>query len=308
MKNSFERNPYREFPDGSIRRLHPFHISLEGLETRILCRDNEDYDVFVKIICVCCRRKGVVLVIYSVVSNHAHGVVLATCQEAADDCAEEIKRIYAMYFSKKYGDNSVMKGVDAKALWINTDWYLRNALAYDIRNAMDNGAQCVQSYKWTGFRGMFCNGKCRNPIKKVRDMSKREIRRIMHTGDDLSDVRWIVDENGELEPASICDWNYLEGAFLHDQSFFLKSIGTVNTAEMNEKLIDSPRRKRKDEEFLRTVEEISQNWYNTSVHFLSTEKKARLISYIKHSIRTDIPQLCRTFEIDRETMERLLRK
>lgn len=37
----------QELPDGTVRQLHPFHISMEGLETAVLCRDDADYDAMV---------------------------------------------------------------------------------------------------------------------------------------------------------------------------------------------------------------------------------------------------------------------
>ena len=35
----------REMPDGSARRVYPFHVSLEGLKKAIICRDEEDYEL-----------------------------------------------------------------------------------------------------------------------------------------------------------------------------------------------------------------------------------------------------------------------
>ena len=126
----FEKNPYRELPDGTISKVYPFHVSLEGLETKILCREESDYDAFVKIICVCAFRTSVILLIYAVVSNHAHCAILAPDQSAADAFAAEVKRMYSMYFSRKYSDRSVLKGVDASAVYLYSDYYLRNAIAY----------------------------------------------------------------------------------------------------------------------------------------------------------------------------------
>lgn len=287
----FQRNPLRELPDGRVCRVYPFHISLEGLESKILCRDEEDYDAFVKIIAVCCLRKNVILVIYAVVSNHGHCVVLAASQEDADDCAREIKRMYSMYFGKKYSVKSVMKDMDAKALFIDSDWYLRNALAYDVRNAM------------------FCNGKVLAKTKTlVCALSRRERRRLLRTDDNLSSVKWILDENEQLVPSTICDWRYLESAFLGDQSFFLKTIGTLNTAEMTQKLVDSPRTKYNDTEFLRSINEISQRWFQKDVKDLPIDKKARLIRYVSHSFRTDPSQLARAFELSRNQILRFLEK
>lgn len=304
----FERNPYVELPDGTVAKVYPFHISLEGLESRILCRDDQDCDAFVKIIAVTCRRKNVILVMYAVVSNHAHAVVLAAGQDEADACAEEIKRMISMYFSGKYGSASAMKGVDAQALWIDSDWYLRNAIAYDIRNALDNGATNLDSYPWTGYKALFSTKKGNAGCRPVRVLTKREKRRIFLTNDKLCGVNWLLDGNNELVPSSICCWRYAESAFQNDQAFFFKTIGTVNTAEMQEILIVSPRSRRPDAEFLCYVNEISNRWFKTDVHGLSREKKAKLISYVDHSVRTNPAQLARCFELERSTVLIMLGK
>lgn len=308
MKSRFERNPYRELPDGTIAKVFPFHVSLEGHETRILCRDDADYDTFVKIICVCARRRNVILVIYAVVSNHAHCVILATDQGAANAFAAEVKRIYPMYFSRKYSDQSVMKGVDVSAIYLYSDYYLRNAIAYVVRNAMDNGAGSIQTYRWTGFRGIFCGGIPDNSKEtyRVSGLSRREKRAVMHTDDDLSDVPWLLNEHLELEPATICDWRYVEKAFLNDQSYFLRMIGGVNTAEMQSSLIDAPRVRRSDTDFLNAVNDISGRWFQKPVHELPLDKRARLLKYVSNCYRTDSAQLARAFEFGREEVLRLL--
>ena len=86
----------RKLPDGSIRHVQPFHISMEGLEKTILCRDDQDYDAMVKILCVCARRKNVLIIVYAVVSNHSHVAVLAARHSEAFAFGQEAKRIYSM--------------------------------------------------------------------------------------------------------------------------------------------------------------------------------------------------------------------
>ena len=71
-------------PDGSVRKVYPYHVSLEGMAQLVLCRDDEDYDVMVKSLFVCARRKNVIVVIYIAMSNHGHATILAACQEDAD--------------------------------------------------------------------------------------------------------------------------------------------------------------------------------------------------------------------------------
>ncbi len=40
----FERCPLVELSDGKIVRMYPFHISMEGMESKILFKDDDDYD------------------------------------------------------------------------------------------------------------------------------------------------------------------------------------------------------------------------------------------------------------------------
>ncbi len=301
-----KRTVLREMPDGSVRYVQPYHVSMEGQETIVLCRDDEDYDAMVKIICVCARRKNVIVIIYAVVSNHSHVAILALCQEDADDFGEEIKRMYSMWFSRKYGRTGIMRKVDVKALLLDNDWYTRNALAYVPRNALDNGCN-VSEYPWSGYKAMFSTAPYDgSSARKIADMTKIERRAVMQTGDNLTDVRWLADEEGRLIPKSICDFEYLEQAFEHDQAYFLKTIGGQNSAEMKHKLIEAPRHMLTDNEFLKIAEETTQRWFSSPIDQLSIDRKTRLIPYLFRTVKTTVPQLSRVFGLSREEVSRIL--
>ncbi len=293
----------RQMPDGSVRYVQPYHVSMEGQETIILCRDDEDYDAMVKIICVCARRKNVIVIIYAVVSNHSHVAILAINQENADAFSEEIKRMYSMWFSRKYGRTGIMRKVDVKALLLDNDWYTRNALAYVPRNALDNGCN-VDEYPWSGYRAMF-SGQSLTGCH-VASMTKEMRREVMHTGDKLTDVPWLVDEDGRLIPKSICDFEYLEQAFEHDQAYFLKTIGDQNSAEMRHKLVEAPRHMLTDNEFLKIAEETSQRWFSSPIDQISIDRKIRLIPYLFRTVKTTVPQLSRSFGLPREEVSHIL--
>lgn len=279
---------------------------MEGLERTILCRDEEDYDAMVKILCVSARRKNVLLVIYAVVSNHCHAVVLARYQQDADDYGEEVKRMAAMWFSRKYGESGVLKGTDVKAICLDSDWYVRSALAYVPRNALDNGCN-VNEYPWSGYRAMFSQDVSKRvSARQVSSLPRDEMRRIMHTGDKLKDVPWLLDDSGRLIPSSICDSAYLEQAFGNDQSFFLRTIGSLNPAEMNQKLIDNPRMRLTDSEFYKYVAAVSLRWFKAELSKLSLEQKARLIPYISRTMKTSVPQLARAFGLNRDVIRKML--
>ena len=289
-------------PDGQSVLLLPFHISLEGMERAILCRDNQDYDAMVKYFALAGAKHNVLIVTYAVVSNHAHCVVLAENEALARAFGYDLKKRYSQWLRKQYGENKVLHHTAVDVQLLDTDWYVRNAIAYDIRNALDNGATSVSSYKWTSFRSMFCSGAIPSGCRKVSSLTCREKDSVMHTRDACKGLPWQVNSENELEPASFCYWRYAEAAFLGDQAFFLKSIGCVNSSEMKEKLILSHREMQTDTTFYKNVNEISQRWFSLPPSELSTNQKARLIPYVFHSIRTSIPQLARCFGLPRKTV------
>ena len=290
----------RKLPDGSIRTVFPFHISMEGNKTAILCKDDQDYDAMVKILCVTARRKNVIVIIYAAVSNHCHAAVLSINQAEAYEYGWEVKRIFSMWYSKRYGRTGVMRGIDIKAIPLDSDSYTRNALAYIPRNALDNGCN-VNEYRWSGFGAMFSQIK---PVgKAVRMLTKRETEQIMHTGDCLKDVNWLLDDNGLLIPQSWCDTQYLEQAFENDQSFFLRVIGDLNPAQMHQTLIDNPRIRLADTEFLKYADDKSRLWFKTDLSELPKDKKMRITTYLFRTMNTTIPQLVRITGLKTEDVE-----
>jgi len=292
-------------PDGRICQVSAFHISLEGLETCILCRDDDDYDAFVKRICVCSLTRNVIVVTYIVMSNHIHAVILAESIIEAKAFAEELKRECSQYFSSRYSERKVLLNTSTNVQYLDTDWYLRNALAYDARNALD-ACSSIDTYEWSGHRAMFGNSRKTLESKPVALLSRRQKTFVMHTREDLSSVKWRVDEQNRLIPSTFCCCKYLEDAFLNDQAFYLKTIGTVNMAEMEFKLVDGPKTMLNDTEFLKIAEDVSQRFYSSPIAVLPVPKRMKLVSYISRIQKTSVAQLARTFTMEQTTIRNIL--
>lgn len=303
---SYVKAAIRKLPDGTENFVFPFHVSLEGLEQCVICRDDEDCDAMVKTLCVCARRKNVIIIIYAVASNHAHAAVLAQKRDNALAFGNEVKRNYSLKFKNRYGESNVLRRTSVDVRSIGDMKYLRNVLTYIPKNAFDNGAANLYEYKWTGFRAMFNSQK--PGLIRVSGLTRREKEAIMRTGDDLEDVPWVLNCENELEPWSFCDSAYLEESFNKDQAFFFRVLGTVSTAEVIQKTTIAPRMMKKDADFCKDMEEMAQAWYGKGVRDLGSEKKARLLQHAYRTTKTTIPQLSRTFGIDRETVSLLLGK
>jgi hypothetical protein len=128
----------------------------------------------------------------------------------------------------------------------------------------------------------------------------------MHTRDCLKDVPWLLDEKDRLLPDSFCDTAYLEQAFNDDPAFWLKTIGTVNPAEMEEKLVDGPRRMLPDSEFHKVVTDTVRRWFSQELSSLPKEKKVRIIPYLWRTRKTTVNQLARVMGMSREEISEAL--
>lgn len=239
-------------------------------------------------------------------SNHGHLAVLAENYDSAYRAAAAIKKNHSQYLANKYTQHGTMGGTDISVQYLDSDWYVRNALAYIPRNAIDTGAR-VEDYQWSSYRAYFCEkGKQGTPVSQL---SKRERERVFRTHTDLSRVPWLIDNLGYLIPSSACDCKYLESAFNNDQAFFLKTIGIVNCAEIHQQLVDNHRARKNDSEFMRTVNDIISRWWDIKdVVGLCIEKKTRLIPYLYRTHNTTVAQLARCVQLEKSQVEAILKR
>jgi len=141
----------------------------------------------------------------------------------------------------------------------------------------------------------------------VQKFTRREQDRIMHSRESLKDVSWLVDPDGDLIPQTFCDVEYLEQAFNHDQAFWLRTLGALNPSEMEEKLVNAPRRMLPDSEFYKVVADTVNYWFKTELSQLTIDKKKRIIPYLWRTRKTTVNQLARTFDMDRVEVRNALR-
>ena len=291
--------------DGSIGKLSPFHISLEGMESVLLCRDDEDYDHLQTSFYLCSWKMDCRVISEIAMSNHGHVAILATGMETARRVGEMIKKRHSQYLSWKYSEKGILNRSDVCVKHLDSDWYVRNALAYIPRNALDAGVR-VEDYRWSSYRGMFVAGRCPSGVRRVADLSRRERELFFRTHADLNSVPWVLDMEGHIEPASACDWRYLECAFDNDQAFFLKMIGSVNVAEMQQKLQMNKRVRHTDAEMLAIIANLAEKFYHRSIPDLTPDMKARLLPYLYRGYRTSVPQLARCLQMPREVVAGLI--
>lgn len=271
----------------------------------MLCRDDEDYDHLEKSFYVSTWKSNCLVIIEIAMSNHGHCAILADDMDTAFRTGSLIKKRHSQYLAWKYDETGILARTELSVKYLDTDWYVRNALAYIPRNAIDAGAR-VEDYRWSAYRGMFTGGRCPAALRRVADLSQRERSSFFHTHEDLGNVPWLLNADGGVEPASACDWKYLESAFNNDQAFFLKTIGTVNQAQMRQMLVISSRERQTDTEMRAIISNLADKWYDKTLLELTPEMKARLLPYLYRSYHTTIPQLARCLAMPRDVIASLL--
>ena len=297
----------RRLPDGDISSVYPFHFCIKGLESATLCRDEEDYDAFVKYIYITALKCNVIVIIHTVVSNHAHVALLARCRGDVDRYGVELKRVQSMWVRKKYGDIAILHRANVSITAIDTLKYARNVFAYIPKNAFDNGVSDIISYRWGGCRAMFAHDPPRQMIKQIKvcSLTTRDIEKIFHTGADLSGTDWLLDEYLELEPRSACDYKYFEMIYNNDQSFFLRMTGTVNDCDIR---FDEAVMKMRlsDSDFYKSAESFANQWFGMSVQQLSPKQKAQFLKYLGKKLYLTIPQVARCLKMERDLVRAIL--
>lgn len=302
---AFERIAKRALPDGSVRRVYPFHISLEGMESVLICRDDEDYDHLQKSYYLSAWKHNCLIASEISMSNHGHFALLSTEMEMARLVGETVKKRHSQYLAWKYNENGLLTRSTINIQYLDNDWYVRNALAYIHRNASDTGLR-IEDYNWSTYRAMFVSGRCSKLARPVSTLSKRDIKALFRTHENLDGVPWCIDTDGHLEPASACDYTYLEQAFGHDQAFFLKALGSVNVAEMEQKLVLNGRQRQTDSAMFSIISNLADKWYGVEVKKLTPEQKARILPYLYRSYRTSEAQLARCMGMSRNVVAGLL--
>lgn len=301
----FELAPYKELPDGTVARVYPYHLCFEGKDDAVLFRDGEDYDVAVKYIALSSFRCVTLLVHYVVVSNHMHIILLAASDSDPAHVADDIKKTYSMWMRRKYGESKALMRLDIKVLALDSIWYLRNAIAYVTRNALDN-SRSIGTYLWSAHRAFFAGNAASLDLKKISDFSVRRQRELLHSRTFPDNLRWQLDEALCLEPRSICDTKYVEAAFNNDIVFYMKTVGLVNLPEMKMRLTELSGELQNDTEMYKLVSEISHRWFGFSINQISLIQKARLIPYVRRKMKTTPSQLARVFGLDKERVREIL--
>jgi len=125
------------------------HVVNRGVNRSTVFVDNEDYEMFLKIVCKACRAYKVVLHDYCLMSNHFH-LLVETQRENLSSFMKQINGNYAIYANKKQKRAGHFWQGRYYSRYINNDEYYYTLIRYIEQNPVEAGlVKEVAEYPYT---------------------------------------------------------------------------------------------------------------------------------------------------------------
>jgi len=112
-----------------------YHIVNRGVDQRVIYKDNEDFVMFLKILCTACQLYRVQLHGYVLMRNHYH-LLIETKEENLSKFMKHINASYAIYFNKKYKRSGHLWQGRFKSWYVTDVSYLYTLINYIENNPL----------------------------------------------------------------------------------------------------------------------------------------------------------------------------
>lgn len=205
-----------------------WHFSTDGNAVDAIFYDEEDFRSGMNRIYVILPLYNIIILAFSLMDTHVHFILYGSFDDCNRFMHEYIRRT-SIYISRKYGERKKMDGVEISHQQIDTDWYLKIAICYVIKNAPVGGLPWMgYDYPWSsgalyfrkqGYWTSPCwtaNSSGNNP-DRLGELSKIGRKKVMKTRNaELADARMI---DGIVFPGEYVAYELVEMVFKSTKSF-----------------------------------------------------------------------------------------
>jgi len=125
------------------------HIINRGVNRSDIFLQDEDYDIFLQIVCKACRNYRVIVHDYCIMSNHFH-LLVETELENLSGFMKHINSNYAIYFNKKYKRSGHLWQGRFYSRYITSEEYFYTIIRYIEQNPVEAGiVNDIKEYPYT---------------------------------------------------------------------------------------------------------------------------------------------------------------
>lgn len=282
-----------------------FLLTTEHLENSLWFRDIEDFKVAMNYVALEALKhpKGFILT-FSLMSNHVH-FVLKGSREKSVDFVNRFKRRYSIYYSRKYGVKEFLRGngLDVREIPYE-DESVERAIAYTLMNCVAAGICTHPSqYPWATGGLFFCPGQ--GTCIRVKDLSERELKRLMHSECKGLPKDWSLSPDGYIIPSAYVDVKAVEAIFRTPQrmNYFLNSSSKARKRLAIEENLPAF----KDQTILAALPDLCMSLFQKkSFQQLTPDEQAEFARQIRFRFSADATQIARVCGMSYADAARLL--
>lgn len=188
-----------------------YHICSDGNFASAIFLDDDDFRAGTNRIAVCKLKTGVKVIGYVLMDNHFHFEVQSNDYSRVVRFALEYKRLTAMYNASKYGPGTVDGAIMIQIIPVTDADYAKTLLCYILKNPTKARMAMFYDYKWSSASCYFVRNAKAGAVKRAGSLTKRELRRIVHSHIDIPDD-WLV-EDGVILPSNYIPEKDVEDMF-----------------------------------------------------------------------------------------------
>ena len=280
-------------------------ITTEHLKAGLWFRDEEDYKVGMNFVALQAHASRVVVLSFTLMSNHVHFVVTADTKRDAEAFIEGFKHRYSLYLRRKYGAKEFLRGNGVRIDLISPyDEDPEKAIAYVEMNCVAaNICSHPSQYPW-GTGGLFFDQR-KPDGRPLGAFSKRACKRLLHTDVELLPENWLVGADGYILPQSYVDVAAVEAFFRTPQRmnwFLANSSKAKKRMEADDNLPAF-----RDQVILAAVPDLCQSLFGKRTFSqLARDEQVEFVRQLHFRFSAHVNQIARVCGLTYEQAARLM--
>jgi len=284
-----------------------YHVCTDGLEQVTLLKDEEDLKTAWNYIALIAWHIRVEVVAFILMSNHIHQILACKDILQADAAIKLYKKMISLYLKNKYGLKKVLHRTDDCISLIDTATYMKNCIAYILRNAVC-ARICAkpEDYRWSSYACYFSDVRSEKSFL-VSELTFSQKRKMLRTGMDLRDCPLRITEDGLVALDSFVRSDIVERVYRYSGKSFLYYMGCCNDARMEYELTCQPLMHVSDQDMYETVTKyVAGRFHGKDLAELTSAEKCSILKHLFFNSKTSVPQISRIMGLPRQLVRRIL--
>ena len=277
------------------------------LEDGLWFREEEDFKVAMNYVAIqAALHPEVVVLAFILMSNHVHFVLRGRREDVAKFISE-FKRLYALYYMKKYGVRELLRrnSLDVKLIPTDEDEAVERTVAYVQMNCVAaNICSHPSQYPWGTGNTFF------NPLKpdgkRLGDLSARKKERLLRSKCDKLPEEWLLSKDGYIHPCEYVAVKGVEALFRTPKrmNYFLQNSSKARKRlETTEEHLPAFR----DQSILASIQDLCRSLFlKDSFRELLEDERVEFVRQIRFRFSADANQIARVCGLSYAEAARLL--